>query len=55
MIAPMPYFRKLDVARPIRIQKITCRPRPPKRRVIAAPKISTAVSARPIIPENSGV
>ena len=51
----MPYWKKLDAARPINIQNMICNGRVPKRVVMAAPKISTTVSASPTMPENNGV
>ena len=51
----MPYLKKLAVPNPRMTQKTMRNVIEPKPAAIPAPRISTAVSARPTMPENIGV
>ncbi|MNF18259.1 hypothetical protein D3C80_2222370 [compost metagenome] len=51
----MPSWKKPAQSRPRAIQKAMRRAKEDTRRMIAEPRMTMAVRARPTIPENSGV
>ena len=51
----MPHLKKLEAAKPMRIQNMICKGRFPKFLVSEAPKIRTRVKMSPTMPENNGV
>ncbi|MNN71276.1 hypothetical protein D3C81_1871960 [compost metagenome] len=54
-ITPMPSWKKPVHKMPSAIQKVQRKPKLCTLRIIAEPRITMAVSARPTMPENRGV